>query len=97
MSRAWILSICVAMTKHKLCDLASLCVEGHKVLLLKLRVPKVQFENHMKLKKEDQSVDTLILRRRGNNIPMQGVSETKCEAEMEGMTIHKLTHLGSIL
>ena len=40
----------------------------------------------MKLKKEDQSVDTSILLRRGNKIPMEGVTETKCEAESEGMT-----------
>jgi hypothetical protein len=35
-------------------------------------------------KKEDQSVDTPILLRRGNNIPMEGITETKCEAETEG-------------
>jgi hypothetical protein len=35
----------------------------------------------MKLKKkEDQSVDTSFLLRRGNKIPMEGVTETKCEA-----------------
>jgi hypothetical protein len=49
----------------------------------------------MKLKKkEDQSMDTFILLRRGNKIPMEGVTETKCEAETEGMTIHRLPHLG---
>jgi hypothetical protein len=31
----------------------------------------------MKLKKEDQSVDTSILFRRGKKIPMEGVTETK--------------------
>jgi hypothetical protein len=41
----------------------------------------------MKLKKEDQSVDTLILLRRGNETPMEGVTETKFGAEMEGWTI----------
>jgi hypothetical protein len=47
----------------------------------------------MKLKKkEDQSVDTSILLRRGNKIPMEGV--TKFGAETEGMTIQKLPHLG---
>jgi hypothetical protein len=46
----------------------------------------------VKLKKEDQSVDTLILLRRGNKIPMEGV--TKCGAETEGMTIQRLPHLG---
>jgi hypothetical protein len=49
----------------------------------------------MKLKKrEDQSVDTSILLRRGNKILMEGVTETKCEAETEGMTIQGLSHLG---
>jgi hypothetical protein len=49
----------------------------------------------MKLKKkEDQSVDTLVLLKRGNETPMEGVTETKCEAETEGMTIQRLPHLG---
>jgi hypothetical protein len=38
----------------------------------------------MKLKKkEDQSVDTLILLRRGNKIPMEGVAEIKFRVETE--------------
>jgi hypothetical protein len=42
----------------------------------------------MKLKKkEGQSVDILVLLRRGNKIPMKGVTETNYEAETEGMTI----------
>jgi hypothetical protein len=58
---------------------------------------------HMKLrKKEDQSVDTSILLRRGNKIPMEGVIETKFRAEIEEMTIqgiqtinnHKLIYYG---
>ena len=49
----------------------------------------------MKLKKkEDQSVDTLILLRRGNKIPMEGVTETKFGAEMEERTIQRLPHPG---
>jgi hypothetical protein len=49
----------------------------------------------MKLKKkEDQSVDTLILLRRRNKIPMEGVTETKCGAETEGKTIQRLSYLG---
>ena len=58
------------------------------ILVQKLGIPKIQFTNHMKLKKkEDQSVDTSILLRRGNKIPMEGVRETKFGAEPEGMTI----------
>jgi hypothetical protein len=58
-------------------------------------IPKIQFAKHMKLKKkEDQSVDTLILLRRGNKIPMKGVTATKFRAENEGMIIQKLPHLG---
>jgi hypothetical protein len=49
----------------------------------------------MKLKKkDDQSVDTLILLRRGNKILLKEVTETKCEAETERMTIQRLLHVG---
>ena len=48
----------------------------------------------MKLKKEDQSVDTLIFLRRGNKVPMTEVTETKLGAETEGMTIQRLPNLG---
>jgi hypothetical protein len=49
----------------------------------------------MKLrKKEDQSVDTSFLLIMGNKIPMEGVTETKLGAEMEGRTIQRLPHLG---
>jgi hypothetical protein len=44
-------------------------------------------------KKKGQSVDTLILLRRGNKIPIEGVTETRCGAETEGMTIQRLPHL----
>jgi hypothetical protein len=45
-------------------------------------------------RKEDQSVDTSFLLRRGNKTPMEGVTETKCGVEAEEMTIQRLTHLG---
>jgi hypothetical protein len=65
------------------------------ILAQKLRIPKIQFTDHMKLKKkEDQSVDTSILLRRGNKIPIEGVTETKFRAETEAMTFQKLPHLG---
>jgi hypothetical protein len=50
-------------------------------------------KTHELKKKEDQSVDTLILLRRGNKIPMEGVTETKFRVENEGMTIQRLPHL----
>jgi hypothetical protein len=63
---------------------------GHRAE--KLRIPKIQFSKHMKLKKkEDQSVDTSILLRKGNKIPMEGIL-TMCGAETEGMTIQRLPH-----
>jgi hypothetical protein len=40
----------------------------------------------MKLKKKDQSVNTLILLRRGSKIPKEGVTERKCGTATEGMT-----------
>jgi hypothetical protein len=43
----------------------------------------------MKLKKKDTS----ILLRRGNKIPIEGV--TKCETEIEGITIQSLPDLGA--
>ena len=65
------------------------------ILAQKFGVPKIQFAKHMKLKKkEDQSVDTSILLRRGNKRPMEGVTETKFRAETEGMSIQRLPHLG---
>jgi hypothetical protein len=42
-------------------------------------------------KKEDQSVATSILLRKGNKIPMEGV--TKCGTETEEMIIQRLPHL----
>ena len=49
----------------------------------------------MKLKKkEDQSVDTSVLLRRWNKMPMGGDTETKCGAETEGQVIQRLPHLG---
>jgi hypothetical protein len=48
----------------------------------------------MKLKKEeDQSVDTSALLRRGNEISMGGVIDTKCRVETEGKAIQRLPHL----
>ena len=42
----------------------------------------------MKLKKKDnQSVDTLILVRQRNKVTMEGVTKRKCGAETEVMTI----------
>jgi hypothetical protein len=46
----------------------------------------------MKLKKEYQSVDTSFLLRLGNNIPMEGITETKfgiTEKKKEGRTIQR--------
>ena len=48
----------------------------------------------MKLKKEHQSVDTLLLLRMRNKISMEGVTKIKFEAKMKGWTIQRLPHLG---
>ena len=39
------------------------------------------------MKKEDQSMDTLVLLRKKNKIPMGGDTEIKCGAETEGKII----------
>jgi hypothetical protein len=49
----------------------------------------------MKLKtKEDHSVDTSVLLRRGIKIPMGGDTVTKFGAETEEKVIQRLSHLG---
>jgi hypothetical protein len=66
-----------------------------RIHLSKVRIPKIQFAKHMKLKKnEDESVDTSLLLRIENKTPMEGVTETKFGAEMKGWTIQRLPHLG---
>jgi hypothetical protein len=52
----------------------------------------------MKLKKkEDQSVDTSVLLRRGNKILMGVNTEPKCEVETEEKAIQRLSYLGICL
>jgi hypothetical protein len=59
------------------------------------RISKIQFAKCMKLKKkEDQSVDTLLLFKMRNKIPMEGVTETKSRAETEERTVQRLLHPG---
>jgi hypothetical protein len=59
------------------------------------RISKIQFAKHMKLKKKKaQSVDTYFLLRGGNKISIEGITVTKFRAEIKGMTIQKLPHLG---
>jgi hypothetical protein len=51
------------------------------ILVQKLGIPMIQFTDQYKLKKtEDQSMDTWVLLRRGNKIPMGGDTETRCLA-----------------
>ena len=46
------------------------------------QIPKIQFIDHMKLKKkEDQSVDFSVFLKRGNKTSMGGDREIKCRAE----------------
>jgi hypothetical protein len=46
------------------------------------------------MNKKDQSVNSSILLRRGNKIPMDKLTMTKCGAEIKEMTIQRLPHLG---
>jgi len=63
------------------------------ILAQKLRIPKIQFTDHTKLKKEYQSVDASVLLIRGNQILKRGNTETKCRAATEGKAIQRLPHL----
>ena len=40
--------------------------------MFKPKIPKIQFRDHMKLKKKDQSVDASVLLRTGNKILTRG-------------------------
>ena len=73
-----------------------MCVLTDKwTLTQKLRISKIQFTDHIKLKKkEGQIVDALVLLRRGNKILTGGNMETKYGAETEGKAIQRLLHLG---
>jgi hypothetical protein len=65
------------------------------ILAQKCRIPKIQFTDHLKLKKkEDQSVGASVLLRKGNTVITGANMETKCRAETEGKSIHRLSHLG---
>jgi hypothetical protein len=44
---------------------------------------KIRFIDHMKHEKQDCSMDTLVLLRRGIKIPMEGDTETKLEQKMK--------------
>ena len=58
------------------------------ILAQKFGIPKIQFPNHVKLKKkEDHSVNTLVFLRRVIKIPMGRDTETKFGAETEGKVI----------
>ena len=48
----------------------------------------------MPQKKEEQSMYTLVLLRRGNKISTEGHTKTKCGADTQGKTIQGLPHLG---
>jgi hypothetical protein len=57
-------------------------------------IPKIQFTDHMKLKKkEEKSVGGSVLLKWGINIPIERDTETKCQAETEGKAIWRLPHL----
>ena len=65
------------------------------IIAQKLRIPKIQFAKHKKIKKkEDLLVDTSFLLRIGNKIPVEGVTEAKFGAKTKGWTIQRLPHPG---
>ena len=65
------------------------------MLTQNLGIPKIQFTDHMKLKKkEDQSVDASVLLRSRHKIFMGGNTETKHGAETEQKAIQRLPQLG---
>ena len=68
---------------------------GKWILAQKLGISKIQFTDHIKLKKkEDQSVDASVLLRRGNRILKGGHTGTNHGTKTEGKAIQRLPHLG---
>jgi hypothetical protein len=66
------------------------------ILAQKLRKPKIQFTDHMKLKKkEDQRVGASVLLRKRNKILMGANMGTKCRRETEGKAIQGLSKIQS--
>jgi hypothetical protein len=64
------------------------------ILTQKLGIPQIQFTDHMKLKKEDHSVDGSVFLRMGNKILTGANLETKYGAETKGKAIQTLPNLG---
>jgi hypothetical protein len=65
------------------------------ILAQKFGIPKIQFTDHIELKKKkDQSLNASVLLKRVNKILTEGNMETKCGAETEGKAIQRLPHLG---
>ena len=61
----------------------------------KLRISKIQFTDHMRLKKkEDQSMEASVLLRKGKKILMGANMDTKYGPETEEKAIWRLFHLG---
>ena len=70
-------------------------ISDKRILVQKIRIPKIQFAKHKKIKKkEEQRVDISFLPRIWNKISMEGVAETKLGAKMKGWTIQRLSHPG---
>ena len=64
------------------------------ILSQKLGIPKIQFTYQMiAKKKENQSMVSLVLLRRGNKVPTEGHTEPRCGAESEGKTIPRLPQI----
>ena len=64
------------------------------ILAQKFIISKIQFTDHMKLKKKDsQNVDASVLLRRGKILTGRNM-EAKCGAETEEKAIQRLLHLG---
>jgi hypothetical protein len=58
------------------------------ILAQKLRIPKIQFAKHMKLKKKEyQRVERSFFLRMANKVTMEGVTETKFGDERGGTAV----------
>jgi hypothetical protein len=62
----------------------------------KFGIPQMQFTEHMKLKKEDQSVDTPIPLRRGNKHPLKELQKQSVKQSLKERPFRDCPSWGSI-
>jgi hypothetical protein len=70
---------------------------GKWIIAQKFWIPKIQFIDHTKLKKDDQSVDTSVLLRKGSKYPWEKIQTQSLEQKLMERSPSDCPTWGSIL